>query len=428
MLYALSFKPKPTGMAASRASTFFIFITILLDVIGYGLIIPVMPRMVSKFVSSDHDVNFWYMIMTASYGIMQFIFAPILGALSDKFGRRPVILISIIGLGLDFIVQGIAWSIPILFVARLLGGVTGASFSVGSAYIADVTTPENRAKGFGMIGMAFGFGFILGPAITAVLTMIPSAGPELPFFVAAGFSLINACYGFFILPESLPENLRTRFSLKKANAFAALKGLVEFRGLWIFLLAIIATNLGQFMMHSYFIRYTETRFGWLKWENPIALTCVGLSAAIIQGVFLGILIKKFGEIRLAKIGLFFCALEFVLFGMAPRGFYVYIILAVCILANTAGPALQAHVSRLFPPDRQGIAMGSLTSLVSLTQVAAPFIGLQILDNFTKAPVAPENLQAGMPFYASAALQLIAFCLAVYYFSKERSDNPQTAQA
>jgi DHA1 family tetracycline resistance protein-like MFS transporter len=208
-------------MAATRASSSFIFITILLDVIGFGLIIPVMPKMVSKFTSSDVETNYWYMVMTASYGIMQFFFAPILGALSDKFGRRPVILISIIGLGLDFILQGIAWSIPVLFAARLLGGVTGASFSVGSAYIADVTSAEDRAKGFGMIGMAFGIGFILGPMLGGILGDYRA---ELPFFAAAAFSLLNALYGLFVLPESLPKHLRTPFLSQKSKCFFCIEG------------------------------------------------------------------------------------------------------------------------------------------------------------------------------------------------------------
>jgi len=403
-------------MAASRASASFIFITILLDVIGFGLIIPVMPKIVSKFTTNDIETNYWYMVMTASYGIMQFLFSPILGALSDKFGRRPVILISVIGLGLDFVLQGIAWSIPVLFLARILGGITGASFSVGSAYIADVTSPEDRAKGFGMIGMAFGIGFILGPMLGGFLGEYK---PEYPFFAAAGFSLLNAFYGFFVLPESLPHKLRTPFSLKKANAFSALKGLIALRGLGLFILAIAVMNLGQFMMHSYWVRYTETRFRWSPGDNGIALFCVGLSAAIVQGGLLGVLIKKFGEVSLAKIGLFFCTLEFILFGLAPQGFYMYVILGVCILANAAGPSLQAHVSRLVPPDQQGIAMGSLSSIQSITQVLAPFAGLSILSNFTHAPGALHTLQAGMPFFASAAMQFIAFVLAVYYFAHER---------
>ncbi|MBS0618035.1 MAG: TCR/Tet family MFS transporter [Spirochaetes bacterium] len=402
-------------MSATRASTSFIFITLLLDVIGFGLIIPVMPKMVAKFTASDIQTNHWLMIMTASYGIMQFFFSPILGALSDKYGRRPVILISIVGLGLDFILQGIAWSIPVLFAARILGGMTGASFSVGSAYIADVTTAENRAKGFGMIGMAFGIGFILGPMLGGFLGQVR---PELPFFAAAAFSLVNALYGYFVLPESLPRELRTPFSLKKANAFSALKGLIELKGLGMFVLAITLMNLAQFMMHSVWVRYTETRFLWTPRDNGFALFAVGISAAIVQGALLGPLIKLWGETRLAKIGLFFATLEFVLFGLANAGYQFYIILTVCILANAAGPALQAIVSRQVAPDKQGIAMGSLTSIGSITQVAAPFISLTILSEFTHAPGALQTLQAGMPFFASAILQFIAFALAIFYFSRK----------
>jgi MFS transporter, DHA1 family, tetracycline resistance protein len=401
-------------MTATRASSAFIFVTLLLDVIGFGLIIPVMPKMVAKFTSSDVETNNWFMIMTASYGIMQFFFSPILGALSDKFGRRPVILISIVGLGIDFVLQGIAWSIPMLFAARVLGGITGASFSVGSAYIADVTTAENRAKGFGLIGMAFGIGFIMGPMLGGFLGQF---SPELPFFAAAAFSMLNALYGLFVLPESLPVHLRTKFSLRKANAFSALKGLVELKGLGLFILAIALTNLAQFMMHSVWVRYTETRFLWTPKDNGIALFAVGVTAAVVQGGMLGMLIKKFGEIRLAKIGLFFASLQFILMGLAPEGFYLYIIIAICLLANAAGPALQSHVSRRVAPEKQGIAMGSLSSIASISQVAAPFFGLTILSKFTHAPGALHTLQAGMPFFASAALQFLALAVAIYYFSR-----------
>jgi DHA1 family tetracycline resistance protein-like MFS transporter len=290
----------------------------------------------------------------------------------------------------------------------------GASFSVGSAYIADVTSAEDRAKGFGMIGMAFGIGFILGPMLGGILGDYRA---ELPFFAAAAFSLLNALYGLFVLPESLPKHLRTPFSLKKANAFSALKGLVELKGLGVFILAITLTNLAQFMMHSVWVRYTETRFLWTPKDNGVALFAVGMSAAIVQGGLLSLLIKKLGEVRLAKVGLLFAAMQFILMGLAPQGFYIYIILLVTILASAAGPALQAHVSRAVPAHKQGIAMGSLTSIGSITQVIAPFAGLSILSKFTHAPGALQTLQAGMPFFASAALQFLAYALAVWYFSR-----------
>lgn len=401
-------------MSSSRASIAFIFITILLDVIGLGLIIPVMPDIVAKFTTSNVETNNWLMVMTAGYGLMQFFFSPILGALSDKFGRRPIILISIVGLGLDFILQGIAWSIPVLFAARLLGGITGASFSVGSAYIADITKAEDRAKGFGMIGVAFGLGFILGPVLGGVLG---NESIELPFFVAAGFSLLNALYGFFVLPESLSKELRTPFSFKNANAFSALKGLAELKGLKLFIAAIGLTTLAQFTVHAVWIRYTETRFLWTPRENGLSLFAVGIATAIVQGGLLGILVKKWGEEKTAKIGLFFCALEPLLFGVSPQGFWFYIVLVICILAAAAAPAMQAQVSRAVAADKQGIAMGALSSLTSITQVLAPFIGLTLLSKFTHAPGALQTLQAGAPFFGAAAIQLVGLTLAMIYFSR-----------
>lgn len=405
-------------MPASRATTSFIFVTLLLDIIGFGLVIPVMPQMVAKFTTNDIETNNWFMVMTASYGIMQFFFSPILGALSDKFGRRPILLISIVGLGGNFLLQGIAWSIPILLIARILGGITGASISVGSAYIADVTTAENRAKGFGILGMAFGIGFILGPMFGGLLGQYKL---EYPFFAAAAFSLLNALYGFFVLPESLPKHKRSNFSLKKANAFSALKDLSEFKGLGLFILAIALTNLAQFMTHSVWVRYTEVRFHWTPRDNGIALFCVGISAAIVQGGLLGPLVRKFGEIRLAKIGLFFATLEFLLFGLSPHGGYLFLVLAVCFLANVAGPALQSQVSRVIAPEKQGIAMGSLASIASLSQVIAPFVALTILSQSMKI-AEKSTIWIGLPFFTGAALQFIALAIAIIYFVRRENSS------
>ena len=263
-----------------KASQAFILVTVFLDVLGIGLIIPVLPALVGQFTSSPDEQAHWFGLLSAMYGVMQFLCTPMLGALSDRFGRRPVLLLSIFGLGISLFVQAMASSLMVLLLIRIVSGGTAASFSVANAYIADVTPPEGRAKAYGMLGAAFGMGFIFGPMIGGILG---GQDVRLPFFVASGLALINWLYGYFVLPESLPVERRTRFSLLRANPLSALAHLWQLRGVGGLIFVFALTVLAQFILQTTWVLYTTFRFHWSPTDNGIALFVVGLLSAVVQG-------------------------------------------------------------------------------------------------------------------------------------------------
>ena len=400
----------PDRQGGRRAAVPFILVAVLLDVIGFGLIIPVLPSLVGEFTGNREAQSYWYGILTATYGVMQFVCAPLLGALSDRYGRRPVMLFAIAGLGLDFLLMAVAPSLVWLLVARIIGGATAANFSVANAYVADVSAPEARAKSMGMIGAAFGIGFIIGPVLGGVLGGIDL---RLPFYVAASLALLNVLYGFFVLPESLPVERRAPFSLAKANPFSALKGLVELRGVgglvWVYAFTILA----QFILHSTWVLFTTFRFGWGPRENGLSLFVVGLAAALVQGVLLGPMLKRFGDARTTMIGLTSGAITFVLYGLAQQGWMMYAIIAANCMAFAVGPALQGLISKNVDPRAQGITMGSLSAVASLMTVAAPLIGTSLLAQVSHLP--PSDWRVGAPFFVSAVLQVASLVLAMRHF-------------
>jgi len=377
-------------------------VTTLLDVMGIGLIIPVLPALVGEFTASREMQSYWYGVLAASYGLMNFIAAPLLGALSDRFGRRPVLLVSIFGLGLDFLLQALAPSLWWLLLARLIGGVTGASFSIGSAYVADVTAPDSRSRGFGMLGAMFGLGFIVGPMLGGLLG---ARDVHLPFFAAAALCGINWLYGYFVLPESLPKDKRTPLNWRRANPFSALQSLAGVRGVGTLIAVFTLTNLAQFILHSTWVLYTGFRFGWGPGENGMALFVVGLAAAIVQGALLGWLLRRMGEARLAFAGLVSGAIAYVLYGLAQQGWMMYAITFANLLSFAVAPALQALVSKSFDSSSQGFTMGSLSSISSITTVAAPLIGTALLAQVSHLPA--QDWRIGITFFLSAVLQLAA---------------------
>jgi len=377
-------------------------VTTLLDVMGIGLIIPVLPALVGEFTASREMQSYWYGVLAASYGLMNFIAAPLLGALSDRFGRRPVLLVSIFGLGLDFLLQALAPSLWWLLLARLIGGVTGASFSIGSAYVADVTAPDSRSRGFGMLGAMFGLGFIVGPMLGGLLG---ARDVHLPFFAAAALCGINWLYGYFVLPESLPKDKRTPLNWRRANPFSALQSLAGVRGVGTLIAVFTLTNLAQFILHSTWVLYTGFRFGWGPGENGMALFVVGLAAAIVQGALLGWLLRRMGEARLAFAGLVSGAIAYVLYGLAQQGWMMYAITFANLLSFAVAPALQALVSKSFDSSSQGFTMGSLSSISSITTVAAPLIGTALLAQVSHLPA--QDWRIGITFFLSAVLQLVA---------------------
>jgi MFS transporter, DHA1 family, tetracycline resistance protein len=390
----------------TRPGVPFVLVVVLIDVMGFGLIIPVLPALVGEFTASRDSLSYWYGALAAAYGVMQFFAAPMLGALSDRYGRRPVLLISIFGLGIDFIVQALASSIWVLLAARLIGGATAASFSVANAYIADVTSPEERSKSFGMLGAVFGIGFIVGPMLGGLLG---EADIRLPFFAAAGLSLLNWLYGYFVLPESLPKARRVPFRWRAANPFSALAGLAQMKSVGPLVAVFALTNLAQFILHSTWVLYTETRFGWTPRDNGIALFAVGVATAVMQAVLLGTLLKRFGEANTALAGLAMGAIGFVLYGLATQGWMMYAIILGTLLSGAAGPAMQGIVSKAVDATQQGITMGALTGLASVMQIVAPLLGTIVFAQVTHLP--SGDWRIGSTFFLSAALQTASLVLA-----------------
>jgi MFS transporter, DHA1 family, tetracycline resistance protein len=388
----------------------FILVVVFIDVLGIGIALPVLPMLVGEYTASRELQTYWYGALVVVYGLMQFFCAPLLGALSDRFGRRPLLLWSLLGLGLHFLLLALAPSLALMFVARVVGGAAGASFSVANAYASDVSTTEQRAKSFGMVGAAFGLGFIFGPVIGGLLG---SVNLHLPFYAAAGLSLVNAAYGFFILPESLPSDRRSPFSLARANPFSALLTLARHREIGNLVIVFALVVLAQLMLQTTWVLFTHFRFGWGTRENGFALFCVGLVAAVVQGGLLGTLLRRFGNVRLALAGLATGTVAYFLYGLAQQGWMMYAIILANFLSFAAGPALQAVVSNAVDPREQGVTMGALNSINSIMFVVAPSIGTPLLAGVSQLP--PEDWRVGITFFVSALLQGVAFWLARRHF-------------
>lgn len=397
-----------------QASTAFILVTVLIDVMGIGLLLPVLPSLVGEFAGSRDAQAHWYGLLMATFGVTQFVCAPLLGALSDRYGRRPVLLASIAGLGVMFGLTPLVTSLEALLATRVLGGALAANFSVANAYVADVTPPEQRTKGFGMIGAAFGIGFIIGPVVGGLLGSIDI---RLPFFVAAGLSFANFLYGWFVLPESLPKDRRKPVDLKRANPVVALYGLGKLRAVGLLVVVIALSNLAQFILHSTWVLSTEFRFGWGPKENGLSLFVVGLAAALVQGVLLARLLKAVGEKRLVVLGIASATLSYVFYGLVTAGWLMYVVIFANLLSYAVGPALGAMVSRSVSPTEQGIAMGSLSSLSALVAVVAPLVGTPLLASVSHLPAGDWRI--GAPFFLSAVLSTAALLLAVWHFLKQR---------
>lgn len=392
----------------------FVLVCIFIDMLGIGLIVPVLPVLVGDFVHGRDQQAFWFGIMSATFGLMQFLFMPMLGAISDRVGRRPVLLYSMAGMCLNFLMTAMAPTLAFLFVGRVIGGMSSASMSVASAYAADISTPENRAKSFGKVGAAFGLGFICGPALGGLLGQISL---KLPFLVAAGLCAANFVYGYLFVPESLHPSLRQPFSLARMNPFAALGKLVrrvDIRGLVV---VFALSALAQMMLQSTWVLYTTFRFDWTPRDNGIALFCVGLAAASVQAGLLAILLKRFGEVRLSILGLASGAITFLLYGLATQGWMMYVFILCNLLAFAAGPALQGIISKATPPGEQGELMGSLQSINSIGIVFMPLLGTYILSRASHYPASDWRL--GATFFLCAAMQALAVGVAIHYFRKRQ---------
>jgi DHA1 family tetracycline resistance protein-like MFS transporter len=389
------------------AAVVFIFVTILLDMFALGMIMPILPKLVESFVNNDTaSAARIFGLFGTAWALMQFFFSPVLGGLSDRFGRRPVVLLSNFGLALDYVLMALAPSLTWLFVGRVISGITSASVSTAFAYIADVTPPERRAAVFGKIGAAFGAGFILGPAIGGLLG---GMDPRLPFWVAAGLSFANTLYGLLILPESLPKARRSPFRWKSANPLGALHLLRSNRVLAGLSVVNFIAQLAHVVLPSTFVLYATYRYGWDTTTVGLTLAMVGVCAMAVQGVAIGPIVRRLGERRALLLGLGSGAAGFLIFGGAPSGPLFWIGIPVMALWGVAGAASQALMTRLVAPEQQGQLQGATSSVQSVSQLLGPFLFTLTFAWFIGA-AAPLDLP-GAPFLLASALLLLALLLA-----------------
>ena len=392
---------------ASRAALAFIFVTVVLDVLALGVIIPVLPRLVEGFVSGDTArAARIYGLFGGVWALMQFFFSPVLGALSDRFGRRPVILFSNFGLGFDYILMALAPSLWWLFVGRVISGITGASVTTAWAYIADVTPPERRAAGYGLVGSAFGLGFVLGPAAGGILGGI---SPRLPFWVAAGLTLANAMYGLFVLPESLPRERRAGFRLSRANPLGALQ-LLRSRPQ---LMGLASLNFLYWIAHhsltSVFVLYAGYRYGWGAKTVGLTLAFVGIGSVIVQGGMVRPFVRRFGERAGIITGLLFGAIGFAIYGLAPTTHAFWAGIPVFALMGLFGPSLQGLMTRRVLPSEQGRLQGANTSIMGITGVFAPSLFALVFASFI-GPLADLRFP-GAPFLLASSLLAVGVLIA-----------------
>ncbi len=395
----------------------FIMLTVLIDMVSIGLIIPVLPALVGTFTDSPSEQAHWYGVVAFTFGIASFFGSPILGALSDRYGRRPVLLMGFSGLAVSFFVTGLATALWMLIAVRLFSGALMANAAVANAYVADITPPEQRAKRFGLLGAMFGMGFILGPVMGGLLGRYSL---HLPFFVAGGMAMLNWLYGFFVLPESLPKERRRPFDWKKANPVASLKALGELRGVGALVVVIGLSGLAQFMLHTTWVLYTQMRFGWGPWENGWSLFAVGVMSALVQGMLVGRMLKRWSAQRLAVMGLISSSLCYALWGAATEGWMMYAVIFCNVLGFAAQTSIQSIVSNAADPRMQGQAMGAVASLNSLMAVIAPVLGPTMLGFVSHLP--HNDWRVGAPYYFCALLQTFATLIALRHFSRMRQQR------
>jgi len=407
---------KSTAPAASKrqAAMPFIMLTVLIDMIAIGLIIPVLPPLVGTFTSSQAEQAFWYGAVTIAFGIANFFGSPILGRLSDRYGRRPVLLLGFSGLAISFFVTGLATALWMLLVVRLFSGAMQSNIAVANAYVADITQPADRARAFGKLGAMLGMGFILGPVLGGLLGGISL---HLPFFVAGTLAIVNWLYGYFVLPESLPLDRRRPFVLREANPITSLRGLAELKGVGPLVLVLGLGALAQFMTHTSWVLYTTFKFGWGPTQNGWSLFAIGLMSVLVQGVLLGRLLKRFSPQRLVVMGLISSSLCYVAWGAVSEGWMLLAVIFVNVLGFAAPAAMQSLISNAADPSTQGRTAGAVASLNSMMAVVAPAIGAPLLATVSHLP--HGDWRIGAPMYFCAALQATGMLLALRHFKGER---------
>ena len=393
-------------MGKTRSPLSFIFITLLIDSIGIGIIIPVVPALIQELTGgSISEASFYGGWMAFVYAFMQFICAPVIGGLSDKFGRRPVLLSSLLGLGIDYIFLALAPTIFWLFIGRVISGIFGASFTSATAYIADISSPEKRAQNFGLVGAAFGIGFILGPVIGGIAA---EWGTRFPFIIAAALSLLNFIYGYFILPESLKKENRREFEWKRANPIGSLLHLKKYPELPLLMLAIFLLHLAGQAPPSVWTYYTMFKFDWDEKMVGYSLGAVGLLLGLVQGGLIRKIIPWLGQHKTVYYGLLFSILSYTLFAFAQNTMMMFAFIIPFGLSGLAGPAIQGIVSNKIPENEQGEIQGSITSLISLSAIIGPLVMTGLFYYYTEGST--RFIFPGAPFILSALLNLIALLL------------------
>ncbi|MCU0928697.1 MAG: MFS transporter [Burkholderiaceae bacterium] len=408
----------------SRAAAMpFILIAVLIDMVSVGLIIPVLPALVGTFTGSQADQAFWYGAVAFAFGIASFLSGPVLGGLSDRYGRRPVLLLGFAGLALNFYATALASALWVIVLARLFGGAMQANIAVAQAYVADITEPQQRARRFGLLGAMFGVGYTLGPVIGGVLGSIDL---HLPFWVAGTLALANTLYGTFVLPESLPRERRQPFDWKRANPVAGFKALAQLRGVGPLVWVIALSGLAQFTMHMSWVLYTTFKFGWGPKENGWSLFAVGVMAALVQGGLMKRLLERFSPQRLAAMGLISSTICYAAWGLATDGWMMIVIVAFNLFGFTTVVAIQSLMSNAAAEHEQGRTMGSIASLNSLMGVAAPVIAAALLGAVSHRP--PGDVWIGLPFFFCAVLQGMAAVVAIRHFQRHRGASAAAAAA
>ena len=411
-------------MPARKPALGFIFVTLLLDILGIGLIIPILPRLVESFANYDMvDASRLYGALGALYALMQFICAPIIGSLSDRFGRRKVILVSLFASAIDYGILVLAPNIIWLFIGRILTGITAANYSAAMAYIADITPPEKRAANFGLVGAAFGIGFIAGPALGGLLG---EYNLRAPFAVAGLLTLINWLYGCFVLPESLAPENRRPFSWARSNPIGAFRAFrnhpaaIELASIYFLM------QLAHQVFPATWVLYTAYRYGWTPFQVGLSLAAVGLMSALVQGGLTRVAVKKLGERRTLLAGMTLGTIAYIGYGSATQGWMIYVVLAFGSLTGVTMPTVQSVISRQVNADEQGRLQGALISLASITGILGPAIGAGLFSYFI-SPSAPKTLP-GMPYYFSSALVMTALFTAFHALRRVQLFGPKTDAA
>jgi len=390
-----------------NAALGFIFVTLLIDVIGLGIIIPVMPKLITELTgdSLGEAARDGGMLMFV-YAFFQFIFAPIIGGLSDKFGRRPVLLASLFGFTIDYLFLTFAPTLFWLYIGRIVAGILGASFTTAAAYIADVSTPEKRSQNFGLIGAAFGAGFVIGPVIGGLLGQY---GSRTPFMVAAGLSFLNFLYGYFVLPESLKPENRRNFDIRRANPVGALANLKKYPVIYGLLVSLILMQLASFAVHGTWSYFVMEKFNWQEKEVGLSLGAFGILSMIVQGGLIRVIIPKLGNERSIYTGMSLLTIGFILFALAQESWQLYLFMVPYIMGNIAGPALQGVISTQVQVNEQGELQGALTSLASATSIIGPPLMSTVFSTFTTS-TAPVYFP-GASMALAALLMLVGTILA-----------------